>query len=164
MAVKLRLRRMGKKKQPFYRIVAADSRSPRNGRFIEAIGTYNPLTDPHTVDIKEERALYWLDVGAIPTDTVKSLLKQKGITLKRHLNRKGLSDEQIEAELGNWKKMVEAREKSKSQKKSSKKKKSSAENTEPDQTEKQAQQQQDLENSTSEVKGAASEEEPAKES
>ncbi len=91
MAVKLRLRRMGKKKQPIYKVVAADSRSPRDGKFLESIGLYNPLTDPHTVDIKEDRALYWLDKGAQPTATVKSLLRHRGITLKRELIRKGLS-------------------------------------------------------------------------
>ncbi len=61
MAVKLRLRRMGKKKQPIYKVVAADSRSPSDGKFLEAIGLYNPLTNPHTVEIKEDRALYWLE-------------------------------------------------------------------------------------------------------
>ena len=73
MAVKLRLRRMGKKKQPIYKIVAADSRSPRDGKFLEAVGIYNPLTNPHTIDLKEERVNYWLDSGAQPTNTVKSL-------------------------------------------------------------------------------------------
>ena len=77
MAVKLRLRRMGKKKQPIYKVVAADERSPRDGRFIEAIGLYNPITDPATIDIQEDRALYWLGVGAQPTDTVKNLLSKK---------------------------------------------------------------------------------------
>ena len=86
MAVKLRLRRMGKKKQPIYKVVAADSRSPRDGKFLETMGLYNPLTDPHTVDIKEDRALYWLNNGAQPTDTVKSLLRQKGITLKKRID------------------------------------------------------------------------------
>jgi len=74
LAVKLRLRKMGKKKQPVYKVVAADSRSPRDGKFIEAIGLYNPKTDPATINIKEDRALYWLIVGAQPTDTVKNLL------------------------------------------------------------------------------------------
>ena len=82
MAVKLRLRRMGKKKQPVYKLVAADARSPRDGKFIEAVGLYNPLTDPHTFEFKEDRVLYWLNVGAQPTNTVKSLLRQQGITLK----------------------------------------------------------------------------------
>jgi small subunit ribosomal protein S16 len=104
LAVKLRLRRMGKKKQPIYKVVAADSRSPRDGKFIEAIGLYNPLTDPHTIDIKEDRALYWLNVGAQPTDTVRSLLRQKGIILKRELMKKNLSEDKIQEEMDNWSK------------------------------------------------------------
>ena len=79
MAVKIRLRRMGAKKSPFYRIVVADSRYPRDGRFIEEIGTYNPLTDPATVTVDAEAAKKWLSNGAQPTDTVKALLKKNGI-------------------------------------------------------------------------------------
>jgi small subunit ribosomal protein S16 len=110
LAVKLRLRRMGKKKQPIYKVVAADSRSPRDGKFIEAIGLYNPLTDPHTIDIKEERALYWLEAGAQPTDTVRSLLRQKGITLKRELMKKKLPEDKIQEEMDNWSKMKETKQ------------------------------------------------------
>ena len=102
---------MGKKKQPIYKVVAADSRSPRDGKFLESIGLYNPLTDPSTIDIKEERALYWLNVGAQPTETVKSILSQKGILLKRELIRKGLSEDKVEAELESWKKLKEAKTK-----------------------------------------------------
>lgn len=108
MAVKLRLKRMGKKKQPIYKVVAADSRSPRDGKFIEAIGLYNPKTEPATVEIKEDRALYWLSVGAQPTDTVKNLLSEKGIILRRELIKKGLTEEQIAARMDEWKKMKEA--------------------------------------------------------
>lgn len=79
MAVKIRLRRMGAKKAPFYRIVVADSRYPRDGRFIEEIGTYDPMTEPSTVKINVERAEKWLNDGAQPTDTVKYLLKKNGI-------------------------------------------------------------------------------------
>lgn len=78
MAVKIRLKRMGAKKSPFYRVVVADSRYPRDGRFIEEIGTYNPLTDPSTVNIDAEKAQKWLKNGAQPTDTVKVLLKKVG--------------------------------------------------------------------------------------
>lgn len=73
--VRIRLRRMGAKKNPFYRIVVADQQSPRDGRFIENIGTYNPLTKPATVELKRDRAAYWLGVGAQPSDSVKQLLK-----------------------------------------------------------------------------------------
>ena len=79
MAVKIRLKRMGAKKRPFYRVVVADSRMPRDGRFIEEIGYYNPLTDPADVKIDQEKAIAWLKKGAIPTDTVKYLLKNLGI-------------------------------------------------------------------------------------
>ena len=79
MAVKLRLKRMGAKKAPFYRIVAADARSPRDGRFIEQLGTYDPKTNPATVTLKEEEILKWLANGAQPTDTVARILKAAGI-------------------------------------------------------------------------------------
>ena len=77
--VKIRLRRMGAKKNPYYRIVVADSHFPRDGRFIEEIGTYNPLTEPSEIKIDAERALSWIKNGAQPTDTVKTLLKKAGV-------------------------------------------------------------------------------------
>jgi small subunit ribosomal protein S16 len=79
MAVKIRLRRMGAKKAPFYRVVVADSRYPRDGRFIEQVGTYNPMTEPATVEFDAEKITKWISNGAQPTDTVKRLLKNKGI-------------------------------------------------------------------------------------
>ena len=79
MAVKIRLRRMGAKKAPFYRVVVADSRSPRDGRFIEEVGYYNPTTEPMTVKIDAEKAQKWINNGAQPTDTVKKLLTNAGI-------------------------------------------------------------------------------------
>lgn len=79
MAVKIRLARHGAKKRPFYRIVAADSESPRDGRFLEKLGTYNPLQNPAKVDLNTERVKYWIDQGATPTDTVKSILKREGV-------------------------------------------------------------------------------------
>ena len=127
MAVKLRLRRMGKKKQPIYKMVAADSRSPRDGKFLEAVGFYNPLTNPHTLDLKEDRIMYWLNVGAQPTNTVKSLLRQKGITLKKELISKGLDEEKVKSELDNWQKMKEAGSMKKADKKLSKKAKAKQE-------------------------------------
>ena len=79
MAVKIRLQRFGAKKRPFYRIVAADSRSPRDGRYLEIIGTYNPITEPATIKIDEEKAQKWLHEGAQVTDTVKNLFNKAGI-------------------------------------------------------------------------------------
>ena len=80
--------RMGAKKKPFYRIVAADSRTKRDGKYIELIGTYNPVKEPAEIKIKEDVALKWLNEGAVPTDTVKSLFKTQGINEKFHLSKK----------------------------------------------------------------------------
>jgi small subunit ribosomal protein S16 len=82
MSVRIRLRRMGKTKRPFYRVVVADQRSPRDGRFIENIGRYHPLDDPSVIEIDEERALHWLRVGAQPSNTVKVLMTKTGIWAK----------------------------------------------------------------------------------
>jgi small subunit ribosomal protein S16 len=158
---------MGKKKQPIYKVVAADSRSPRDGKFLESVGLYNPLTNPHTIDLKEERVFYWLNNGAQPTDTVKSLLRQKGITLKKDLIKRGFSEEKIQDELIKWEKLKEA-----SGKKSSGRKKKASEKSEPESkteaevssenatsTENISQEEpekKNIENSTAEVKGAAS--------
>ena len=79
MAVRMRLKRIGAKKRPFYRIVVADSRSPRDGRFIEEIGVYNPTTEPSTLEVNQEKAVDWLKKGARPSETVKKLLKSAGI-------------------------------------------------------------------------------------
>ena len=88
MAVKLRLKRMGSKQKPFYRIVAADSRSPRDGRFIETVGTYNPIVRENNVTVDEEKVIKWLNNGAQPTDTVKSLLSKSGVWAKFKNNKK----------------------------------------------------------------------------
>lgn len=84
MAVKIRLKRMGAKKRPFYRVVVADSRSPRDGRFIEEIGTYNPVAQPADVKIDEAKALDWLKKGAQPSDTVRNLFSKQGLMEKFH--------------------------------------------------------------------------------
>ena len=89
MAVKIRLKRMGAKKAPFYRIVVADSRSPRDGKVIEELGFYNPLTTPAEIKIDEEAAQNWLNKGAIPTDTVKNLFSKAGIMEKYHNSKQG---------------------------------------------------------------------------
>lgn len=102
MAVKLRLTRIGKKKQPFYRIVATDSRVRRNGKYIERIGYYNPLTHPAEIVINEEKAFYWLKKGAIPTEAVKSLFSKKGIILKWHFMKSGHNEAKIEEEYKKW--------------------------------------------------------------
>ena len=84
MSVKIRLKRMGSKKRPFYRIVVADSRSPRDGRFIANVGTYNPLTNPETVTLEEEEIMKWLNNGAQPSDTVRNILSRQGVMKKFH--------------------------------------------------------------------------------
>jgi small subunit ribosomal protein S16 len=118
---------MGKKKQPIYKMVAADSRSPRNGKFLEAVGFYNPLTNPHTLELKEDRVMYWLNVGAEPTHTVKSLLRQKGLTLRKELLSKGLDEEKVKSEMENWQKLKEAGSKKRTDKKLSRKAKAKQE-------------------------------------
>ena len=84
MSVKIRLKRMGSKKRPFYRIVVADSRSPRDGRFIETVGTYNTLTEPEQVTLKDEAIMNWLSNGAQPSDTVRNILSKQGVMKKFH--------------------------------------------------------------------------------
>lgn len=84
MAVKMRLKRMGAKKRPFYRIVVADSRSPRDGRFIEEVGYYNPVADPAVIKVDKELAMKWLNNGATPTDTVRDILSKEGILKEFH--------------------------------------------------------------------------------
>lgn len=106
MSVKIRLARKGRKKQAYYHVVVADSRSPRDGRFIEKIGTYNPLTDPATIDINFEKALGWLQKGAQPTDTCRAILQYKGVMMKKHLLegvKKGAFDEaEAERRFNEW--------------------------------------------------------------
>lgn len=85
MSTKIRLARHGRKGSPFYHVVIADSRAPRDGKYIEKIGTYNPNTNPATIDLNFDRALYWLQVGAQPTDTTKRILSYKGVLMKKHL-------------------------------------------------------------------------------
>lgn len=96
MATKIRLQRHGRKGYAFYQIVVADSRAPRDGKFIERVGSYNPNTNPATIDLNFERALYWLQVGAQPTDTTRNILSREGVCLKKHLLegvKKGAFDE-----------------------------------------------------------------------
>ena len=106
MPVKIRLQRHGKKGKPFYWVVAADARAKRDGRYLEKLGTYNPNTNPATVDINEENAANWLEKGAQPTDTARTLMSYKGIMLRHHLNggvRKGaLTQEEADKKLAAW--------------------------------------------------------------
>lgn len=107
MAVKIRLARRGRKKMAMYDIVIAESTSPRDGRFIEKIGSYNPNTDPSTVVLKSERAVYWLMVGAQPTDTARSVLSHEGIMYRKHLqvgvNKGAITQEQADEKYTTWK-------------------------------------------------------------
>ncbi len=112
MATKIRLQRHGRKGYAFYHIVAADSRAPRDGKFIERLGSYNPNTNPATIDLNFDRALYWLETGAQPTDTVRNILSGEGVLLKKHLNggvKKGaFSAEAAEQKFEAWKKTKQA--------------------------------------------------------
>ncbi|HMM12040.1 MAG TPA: 30S ribosomal protein S16 [Bacteroidales bacterium] len=131
MPVRMRLQRHGKKNNPFYHIVVADGRAPRDGRFIEKIGTYNPMTNPAEINIDTDRAITWLGNGAQPTDTVRAILSYKGILYKRHLlkgvAKAALTPEQAEAKFQEWlaakEAKIEAKKKSISDVKRTEKKK-----------------------------------------
>lgn len=101
---------MGRKKRPVYDIVAADSRSPRDGRFIEKVGQYNPMVVANQVSLKRERVLHWLQTGAQPTDTVRSILRREGMLLELHLNRKGKEAEEIAQQVENHQAQKQNRE------------------------------------------------------
>ena len=111
MPVKIRLQRKGRKKRPFYHIVIADARAPRDGKFIEKIGTYNPMTKPATIDIDRDKAYDWMMKGAQPTDTVRAILRFKGVLFRKHLMRgvkKGaLTQEEADKQYQEW---IEAKE------------------------------------------------------
>jgi small subunit ribosomal protein S16 len=112
MATKIRLQRHGRKNYAFYPIVIADSRAPRDGKFIERIGSYNPNTNPATITLNFERALYWVNVGAQPTDTVRTILSQEGVLLMKHLQggvKKGAFDEaEAQRRFDAWKSQKQA--------------------------------------------------------
>ncbi|MBP9990333.1 MAG: 30S ribosomal protein S16 [Bacteroidales bacterium] len=113
MPARIRLQRHGKKNQPFYHIVVADGRAPRDGRFIEKLGTYNPLTNPATIDLNLDKAVEWLKNGAQPSDTARRILSYKGALLKRHLQigvEKGaISQEQADVKFNEWLKAKETK-------------------------------------------------------
>ena len=112
MATKIRLQRHGRKRYAFYPIVIADSRAPRDGKFIERIGSYHPNTNPATISLNFERALYWVSVGAQPTDTVRRLLSNEGVLLKKHLlggvKKGAFTEEEANRRFEEWKKNKEA--------------------------------------------------------
>ncbi|MDR0798690.1 MAG: 30S ribosomal protein S16 [Dysgonamonadaceae bacterium] len=112
MATKIRLQRHGRKGYAFYHIVIADSRAPRDGKFIERIGSYNPNTNPATIDLKFDRALYWLQVGAQPTDTTRNILSREGVLLKKHLlggvKKGALTEAEAESKFEAWKQTKQA--------------------------------------------------------
>ena len=111
MAVKIRLARRGRKQRPYYHIIIADTRAPRDGKFIEQIGSYNPMTKPATIEIDRDKAYEWMEKGAQPTDTVRAILRFKGVLYRKHLQRgvdKGaLTQEAADAKLAEW---IEAKE------------------------------------------------------
>ncbi len=113
MPVKIRLSRHGRKKAPFYHVVVADSRAPRDGRFIERIGSYNPVTDPATIELNFDRALDWLQKGAQPTDTTRAILSYKGVLMKKHLldgvKKGALTQEQADEKFETWLKEKESK-------------------------------------------------------
>jgi len=117
MPVKIRLSRQGRKKIPYYHIVVADSRAPRDGKYIELLGTYNPKSNPATIELDFDRALYWLQTGAQPSDTCRNILSDKGVLFKNHLlngiKKNALTAEQMDAKFNAW---LEEKEKKHSQK------------------------------------------------
>jgi len=111
LSVKLRLTRMGRKKRPFYRIVATDSRARRDGKYLEKIGTYNPLTRPAEIEINKELALKWLERGAQPSQTVRNFLSKQGILFEYDLRKRGLNEEEIALEYKKWEALQAERKK-----------------------------------------------------
>ncbi|GIV26828.1 MAG: 30S ribosomal protein S16 [Bacteroidia bacterium] len=120
MATRMRLQRHGKKNYAFFHIVVADSRAPRDGKFIEKLGYYNPNTNPATIELNFDRALHWLNVGAQPTETVRRILSYKGVLLKKHLlegvKKGALTEEQAEKKFQDWLQQKLAKIESKKQK------------------------------------------------
>jgi small subunit ribosomal protein S16 len=131
VSVKIRLTRMGRRNRPFYRVVAADTRSRRDGRFIEQIGTYDPVKQKDNFIVKEDRVMHWLRVGAQPSDTVRNLLSKSGIMLKWHLENSNLSEEKKKQELQKWELAQKAKVKTAEPKKESAKEAVKEEKTEP---------------------------------
>ena len=133
MATKIRLARMGAKKKPYYRMVVADSQSPRDGRFIEIVGTYDPNKEPMVINLKEDKVVKWIKNGAQPTDTVKSLLKRSGLSFKMNLKKRGFDETKITEEMQKFEGLKEdklKREKERKTRRTLSKKKSKEESKE----------------------------------
>lgn len=130
MSVKIRLTRMGRKKRPFYRVVVMDSRKPRDGRYIECVGTYNPIVDPAEIKIEEDRIEYWLGTGAQTSDTVRNLLKKQGFLYKQNLKKQGLDEAKIDEEMKKWE-VLQIEKRRRQEAEIAQKKKAKAEATEP---------------------------------
>lgn len=116
MPVTIRLTRMGRRNRPYYRIVVTDSRAPRDGRYIECLGTYDSLHHPPEVKVEEARANHWLDQGAVPSDTVRNLLIRKGILFRRNLKKRGFDETKIDEEMKKWEALQAERGRRKSEK------------------------------------------------
>jgi len=127
LAVKMRLTRIGRKKRPFYRIVVIDSRAARDARYIECVGTYGPISDPPEITVKADRVNYWMDQGAILTDTVKNIMQREGVIFKRSLVKKGMSEAQIDEEMKKFEVLQIEKKRSKDSKNSVSKKAATAE-------------------------------------
>ena len=103
MATKIRLKRIGRRNRPFYRLIVIDSRKKRDGAAIEQVGWYNPIADENSYDINGDRILHWLGEGAIPSDAVKKIMRQEGLSLRWHLMQQGVDEKEIEKEMKKWK-------------------------------------------------------------
>jgi len=150
LAVRLRLRRVGRKKFPIYKVVAADQRSPRDGRFIESVGQYEPLRESNKVEFQEDRVLYWLQNGAQPTDTVRNLLQKKGIWLKWSLIKNGADEGKIAKAIENFESQRAERDKLAQEKTSKKVKTKPEDESSPEPQEEKAEER--VENEKAEVR------------
>ncbi|MDP4219583.1 MAG: 30S ribosomal protein S16 [Bacteroidota bacterium] len=161
--VKLRLAKQGRKKLPIYKIVAADSRNRRDGRFIEALGQYRPQNETGKVQLNEDRIMYWLNVGAQPTDTMRSILSKEGILLKWHLEKKKVDPARAQEIFNTWKseKQAQAEKKQMSKADSAKKKKAEAEAIKAEAARAEAQKAADAAAAAQAVADAAAEAEAA---
>lgn len=161
MSVKLRMKRMGRKKIPYYRLIAIDSRRQRDGKELERIGVYNPLPENEVFNVDEEKLFYWLERGAEPSDTVRTLMKNYGLALKWHLKSQGKSDEEIEREFQKWQLLRESKAAAKAEQEKRDTDKSAKVKPEPEQEPEEV--PEAIADSEAEVDGVAEESETAAE-